>query len=61
MMNKIVSGNLEYYLKCIKDNDGKNLYCIMETIFGKCGSYNDYDLNLYYDVLEEAEEKLKSM
>lgn len=61
MMNKIVSENLEYYIKCIKDNNDKNLYCIMEIICGKCGSYNNYDLNLYYDVLEKAEEKLKSM
>ena len=61
MMNKIVSENLEYYLKCIKDNNGKVLYCIMETIREKGGAYNDYDLNLYYSVLEEAEDKLKSM
>jgi len=61
MMNKIVSENLEYYVKCIKDNNGRNLYCIMETICGKFGLSNDYDLNLYYRVLEEAEEKLKSM
>ena len=61
MMNKIVSENLEYYLKCIKDNNGKVLYCIMETIREKGGTYNDYDLNLCYSVLEEAEEKLKSM
>lgn len=61
MVNKIISENLEYYLKCVKDSNGKVLYCVMETIREKGGSYNDYDLNLYYSVLEEAEEKLKSM
>lgn len=55
-----VSQNMRYFIKEV-EIDGKTFYAIMETITGKGGATNSYDLNLYYSNLEEAEKKLESM
>ncbi len=58
--HKEVSQNMNYFIKEV-EIDGKTFYAIMETITGKGGSTNSYDLNLYFSSLKDAEEKLKSM
>ncbi len=58
--DKEVSQNMNYFIKEV-EIDGKTFYAIMETITGKGGATNSYDLNLYFSSLEDAEEKLKSM
>lgn len=58
--DKEVSQNMNYFIKEV-EVDGKIFYAVMETITGKGGATNDYDLNLYFSSLEDAEEKLKSM
>lgn len=58
--DKKVSQNMNYFIKEI-EIDGKTFYAIMETITGKGGATNSYDLNLYFSNLKDAEEKLKTM
>lgn len=58
--NKKVSQNMNYFIKQV-EVDGKIMYAIMETLTGKGGATNNYDLNLYFSKLEDAEEKLKTM
>ncbi len=58
--DKKVSQNMNYFIKEV-EIDGKTFYAIMETITGKGGATNNYDLNLYFSSLKDAEEKLKTM
>lgn len=58
--SKEVSQNMNYFIKKV-EIDGKTMYAIMETLTGKGGATNNYDLNLYFSKLEDAEEKLNSM
>lgn len=58
--DKKISQNMTYFIKEI-ELDGKKLYAIMETLKGKGGSTNDYDLRLYFSNLKDAEDKLKMM
>ena len=60
VINKKVSQNMNYFIKQV-EVDGKTMYAIMETLTGKGGATNNYDLNLYFSKLEDAEEKLKTM
>lgn len=58
--NKKVSQNMNYFIE-EKIIDGKKMYAIMETLKGKGGATNNYDLNLYFSKLRDAEDKLATL
>ncbi len=59
-MHRNISLNLNYFIK-ETEVSGKKLYSIMQTLQGKGGSTNVYDLNLYYSNLEDARQKMFSL